>query len=158
MIGKAALALAAGFVLIQFVPYGHDHANPPVLSEPAWDSTFTRAVARRACFDCHSNQTEWPWYASIAPASWLVQSDVERGRTTLNFSEWKRPQLAVEEAPEEVLEEEMPPPAYKLLHADARLSLAERRKLARGLGMILAGAAVDRTGGEEEQEEGEDTD
>ena len=156
IIGKGAVALAVGFVMIQLVPYGHEHTNPPVLGEPAWDSPGTRAVASRACFDCHSNQTEWPWYASIAPASWLVQRDVVRGRATLNFSEWTRPQLAAEEAPEEVLEREMPPRAYELLHPDARLSFSERRELARGLGMTLPGTAAN--GADSEEEEREDTD
>ena len=56
------------FVLLQLVPYGRDHANPPVRQEPAWDAPRTRELAGRACFDCHSNQTLWPWYASVAPS------------------------------------------------------------------------------------------
>ena len=69
-----AFVVLAG--LIQIVPYGHDHANPTVRQEPAWDSPATRAMTVRACYDCHSNQTTWPWYAHVAPVSWLLQRDV----------------------------------------------------------------------------------
>src|ERR671912_535728 len=57
---RAGLVLVLAFVAIQFVPYGRDHVNPPVGAEPSWDSPETRALARQACFDCHSNETEWP--------------------------------------------------------------------------------------------------
>lgn len=86
-IGVVVLLLAA-----QAVDYGRDHANPPVRREPAWDSARTRELAVRACYDCHSNQTVWPWYASVGPASWLIQRDVDVGRRKLNFSEWDRVQ------------------------------------------------------------------
>jgi hypothetical protein len=65
---------------IQVIPYGRSHTNPPVTGEPAWDSPKTRELAVRACYDCHSNQTVWPWYSHIAPISWLVQQDVDEGR------------------------------------------------------------------------------
>src|SRR5690348_15393640 len=87
-----ALALVGIFALMQAVPYGRSHSNPPVTAEPKWNSPQTRALAVRACFDCHSNQTKWRWYSNIAPVSWLVQRDVDGGRGTLNFSEWNRPQ------------------------------------------------------------------
>jgi hypothetical protein len=82
---------------IQLVPYGRDHGNPPVTGEPTWDASETRALVKQACFDCHSNETEWPAYASIAPVSWLVQRDVNEGRAVLNFSEWPRPQQELSE-------------------------------------------------------------
>ena len=77
------------FLLIQLIPYGRDHTNPAVVAEPAWDLPETRALAVRACFDCHSNETIWPWYSNVAPISWLVQRDVDEGREKLNFSEWR---------------------------------------------------------------------
>ena len=61
------LLLAA--VLIQFIPYGHTHTNPPTTKEPAWDSRQTRELVHRACFDCHGNQTTFPWYSHVAPVS-----------------------------------------------------------------------------------------
>jgi hypothetical protein len=81
------ISLIALGILIQLIPYGHDHSNPPVKSEPAWESPATRALAHRACFDCHSDQTGWPWYSNLAPASWLLTNDVMEGRQRLNFSD-----------------------------------------------------------------------
>lgn len=77
--------------LLQVVPFGHEHTNPAVIQEPAWDSPRTRALVKRACFNCHSNETVWPWYSRIAPISWLAQRDVNKGRGSLNFSEWNDP-------------------------------------------------------------------
>jgi hypothetical protein len=140
---RIALGLLGMFLAIQLVPYGRDHTNPPVTGEPAWDAPETRALAKQACFDCHSNETEWPAYASIAPASWLVQRDVNEGRAVLNFSEWTRRQEEAKEAAEEVLEGEMPPAAYMLVHAHARLNAADRDRLAQGLARSL-GVALER--------------
>jgi mono/diheme cytochrome c family protein len=128
--GAAALAVV---LAIQLVPYGRNHANPPVTQEPAWDSPATRQLAKRACFDCHSNETEWPAYASIAPVSWLVQHDVTEGRDVLNFSEWHRPQEGAKDMSEEVLQREMPPAMYRFVHAHARLSATDIEHLANGL-------------------------
>ena len=128
------------FVAIQFVPYGRAHVNPPVGAEPAWDSPETRALAKQACFDCHSNETEWPAYSNVAPASWLIQHDVSEGRAVLNFSEWQQPQEEAKEAPEEVLEGEMPLRMYQLMHAHARLTAADRKRLALGLETTLGRA------------------
>ena len=130
---RIALGLLGAFLAIQLVPYGRAHTNPPVTGEPTWDAPETRALAKQACFDCHSNETTWPAYASIAPASWLVQHDVDEGRAVLNFSEWTSPQEEAKEAAEKVLEGEMPPAAYMLVHAHARLTPADRDRLARGL-------------------------
>ena len=91
------VGLVALFVLIQLVPYGRNHANPPVVKEPEWVSPQTRQLAKRACFDCHSNESVWPWYSNIAPVSWLVQNDVDEGRRRLNFSEWGRPIREIDE-------------------------------------------------------------
>ena len=134
---RISLGLLGAFVAIQLVPYGRAHTNPPVIGEPTWDAPQTRTLAKLACFDCHSNETAWPAYASIAPASWLVQRDVSEGRAVLNFSEWTRPQEEAKDAPEEVLESEMPPSAYTLVHAHARLNAADRARLAQGLAKTL---------------------
>ena len=130
--------LLGGFVLIQLVPYGRDHTNPPVTAEPAWDSPRTRELAKRACFDCHSNETVWPWYSRVAPVSWGLYRDVERGRSKMNFSEW--PQLPAgagaaiaARAAEVVNDGKMSPLRSRLAHADARLSDAEKQELIAGL-------------------------
>jgi hypothetical protein len=120
------------FALIQLVPYGRSHKNPPVVQEPNWDAQ-TRAIAKKACFDCHSNEVVWPWYSNIAPVSWLVQRDVDEARRKLNFSDWSRSPETGEIA--EVLQEgEMPPAQYKLMHPAARLTDAEKQTLIQGLG------------------------
>jgi mono/diheme cytochrome c family protein len=133
------LALGALLLVIQIVPYGRDHENPPVTQEVKWDSARTRELAVGACYDCHSNLTEWPWYSNVAPVSWLVYSDVQEGREKLNFSEWDRPQGEEgDEASEAVREGSMPPLQYKPLHPAGRLSDAEREELARGIEQTLA--------------------
>jgi hypothetical protein len=126
------------FVLAQTVPYGRGHSNPPVTKEPAWDSPRTRALAVDACFDCHSNLTRWPWYSNIAPESWLIQRDVDSGRSTLNFSAWDKPQEAdIGEIVDAVNSGGMPPWYYRLLHSKSRLSKAEKAELIAGLQRTL---------------------
>lgn len=140
---RIGFAVLGTLLAMQLVPYGRDHTNPPVTGEPAWDAPGTRALARQACFDCHSNETVWPAYANIAPASWLVQHDVDEGRAALNFSEWVRPQRDAKEAPKEVREGDMPPIAYTLIHAGARLSAADQERLAQGLAKTVGTGVED---------------
>ena len=136
---RAVVAGVVLFGLIQLVPYGRNHTNPPVTREIAWDSARTRTLAAGACFDCHSNLTTWPWYSNVAPVSWLVYADVMGGRGTLNFSEWDKPQEAdAQEIVEVVHDGSMPPFQYKPLHPAGRLSNAERDALASGLARTLA--------------------
>jgi mono/diheme cytochrome c family protein len=139
---RGSFALLLALVAIQFVPYGHGRANPAIGAEPAWDSPTTRALAKQACFDCHSNETEWPAYSRVAPVSWLIEHDVSEGRAVLNFSEWQRVQKEAKEAREEVLEREMPPAIYQIMHAHARLSDADRERLASGLAATLGRTAA----------------
>jgi len=139
ILGFVTLGVVAIFGLIQLVPYGRNHVNPPIVQEPKWDSPQTRALAVRACFDCHSNETVWPWYSKIAPVSWLVQRDVEEGRESLNFSDIQSADHEFQEAGETVLEGEMPPAQYFPTHPEARLSNAERIQLAQGLDKSLQG-------------------
>jgi len=128
--GAIAVAVFAG---IQLVPYGRDHTNPPVVEEPAWDTPRTRTLFFTACVDCHSNETTWPWYASIAPASWLVTYDVEEGRSHLNVSQWGQGKQHGDEAAGMVREDEMPPWYYRPAHPEAQLSDEETRELIQGL-------------------------
>jgi mono/diheme cytochrome c family protein len=118
---------------IQLLPYGRARTNPPVAAEPAWDRPRTRELFFRACADCHSNETRWPWYSQVAPASWLVQRDVDEAREHFNVSEWGRPRNEGEEAAEELEEGAMPLPRYLRAHPAARLSDAEKQDLVRGL-------------------------
>jgi hypothetical protein len=130
-----AIAIIAVFLLIQLVPYGRNHSNPPVQSEPNWDSPDTRALAKTACFDCHSNETNWGrWYESVAPASWLVQRDVEEGRQWLNFSEWDQggKPREMEEIGESLQNGWMPPSQYLILHPEAKLTQEQINALSTG--------------------------
>lgn len=154
--------LLAGFLLLQLVPYGRAHDNPTVVSEPNWDSPQTRELAQRACFDCHSNETVWPWYSNVAPVSWLVQRHVVEGREHLNFSDWNQNHAEhgdngheAEEVGESVREGEMPPANYLFNHPEARLSDAERAALIAGL---EATAAQSPTAGEASEHTTEDDD
>jgi hypothetical protein len=172
----AAVAL---FVLIQLIPVRgiNGSAFPEEVAADTinWDSLETQQLAQDACFDCHSYQTELPWYGRVAPVSWVVAGHVREGREELNFSTWQ-PDTArgrntnltnhettpdnetnenerdegdededheynnlegrediLEEIREVIYENEMPPRYYMLMHPRARLSEAEKDRLARGL-------------------------
>lgn len=127
------LSLLVLFIAIQFYPYGRNHSNPPITAEPKWDSPQTRELFFRACVDCHSNQTVWPWYSHVAPISWLVQSDVDKGRSHLNVSEWGNKEYDEDEAAEQVRKGKMPLPKYLLLHPRAKLTDEEKQKFIQGL-------------------------
>ena len=125
------IVLAIAFVGIQFVPV--DRENPPVTGEVTAPAQV-KALLKRSCYDCHSNETRWPWYAYVAPVSWLVAEDVEEGREHLNFSEWdklspSRQARLKEEIAEEVAEGEMPLSNYLITHPDAELSDADKALL-----------------------------
>jgi hypothetical protein len=99
-------------------------------------------LAKRACFDCHSNQTRWPWYSHIAPLSWRIQDHVKEGRSEINFNAFrpddKHVAKAAGETAEVVQKQEMPPFDYQLAHPEARLSEAERKELVAGLERTFA--------------------
>jgi hypothetical protein len=134
---KILIGLLLVAIAIQFVPFGHDHSNPPVTKEPSWDSPQTKDLFRRACFDCHSNETGWRWYSYVAPVSWLVGNDVEGGRRHLNFSEWDKPQKHADDVAGMIKSGDMPPWFYLPLHPSAKLSDAEKRALIEGAGKSL---------------------
>lgn len=126
-----ALGIAVFLAVSQFVPV--DRSNSAVETEvPA--SAAVRAILRRACYDCHSNETVWPWYSHVAPISWLVAGDVREGRRELNFSAWNRLPMQqqvkkLKESGKEVMEGEMPPWYYVGMHRDAALSVGDRDSL-----------------------------
>jgi len=127
IIGAGVLVL----LMIQLVP--RPTKNPPVTQDVAAPPR-AESILRRACYDCHSNETRWPWYAQVAPVSWLVVRDVERGRNHLNFSAWDK----YADDPETVIRKlcnidkvihkgTMPLWYYLPAHAQARLSDADRQ-------------------------------
>jgi hypothetical protein len=125
------------FGVMQLIPYGRTHSNPPVSGEPPWDSPRTRELAKRACFDCHSNETRWPWYANVAPMSWVVEFDVEVAREVINFSEWSADWRQIyplaPHSGESVINGGMPTMKYRMAHPEADLTHEETVELARGL-------------------------
>lgn len=136
MIKKLAVVVIVGlavFGLIQLIPYGHDHNNPPVVSEPKWSTPEVRTMVKENCFDCHSNETRWFWYSNIAPASWLIQNDVEEGRGALNFSDWENSGLSLELIVKMVDEGKMPPPQYTIMHPKTRLTGEKKQTFIEGL-------------------------
>lgn len=141
----AAVAIAA--VAIQFIPYGKDHTNPPIISEPTWNSPQTKELFNNACADCHSHQTKYPWYSDVAPISWLLARDIQEGREHFNVSAWgAQKKNEGKEAAKEVREGEMPPWFYLPAHPEAKLSDTEKNELSTGL---------ERTFGKEEAEKEE---
>jgi hypothetical protein len=118
------------FILIQFVPYGRSsHSNPAATNPFKWTDPQAEAIARTSCYDCHSNETKWWWATNIAPFSWLVQHDVDGGRSHLNFSDWNNmPAAAIQQA----VNGEMPPFQYTLIHPGAKLTDAEKQTLVQG--------------------------
>jgi hypothetical protein len=125
------IALVVIFVVLQLIPV--DRSNPTVTREVKWDTPETRALAKRACFDCHSNETVWPWDGYIAPASWLMADHVAEGRSRLNFSEWDKPNTDLGEVTESIKEGQMPLSDYLLMHPNAKLTQAESEALVAGL-------------------------
>lgn len=125
------LVVVIVFAVIQFIPV--DRSNPPV-EEEILASPEVKAILKRACFDCHSNETVWPEYSRVAPISWLLVWDVREGQKELNFSTWnrysqKKRDKNIKEIWKEVEEGEMPPWFYLPLHPEARLSDNDRAVL-----------------------------
>jgi Haem-binding domain len=147
---RAGLGLFAVAVLLQLVPYGRDHTNPPVTQDAPWPDGRARELATTACYDCHSNQTRWPPQSHVAPFSWMVTRDVEQGREALNFSTWfsagDEDDGEADDAAEVVADAEMPPRRYLLVHPDAALSDAERQVLVEALEAMDRARGGDRSG------------
>ena len=118
-------------VLIQLVPA--ERTNPPVESE-LFASDEVKEILSKACYDCHSHETAWPWYSRVAPVSWWVADHVEDGRADLNFSRWplfdfEAQKHLLGEIEEEISQDEMPLKSYRLGHPEARLTDQEKEIL-----------------------------
>ena len=137
---RALILMGLGtFALIQLLPV--ERSNPNRLSQIQASPEILQ-ILRKACYDCHSNETTWPWYSQIAPVSWLVSSDVNEGREELNFSEWlqydeKKRTKKLKEIRSEVIEGEMPPWTYTIMHSDAVLTTTEQELLNRWTTQLL---------------------
>lgn len=133
----AGAALAAGLGALQLIPVAT--VNPPVVKERTMQAKLQPPphileILNKACSNCHSNETRWPWYSKIAPVSWLMSRDVRGARKAMNFSEWtnktgRKPSLALgalTAACADVKSGRMPLPPYRMLHPESRLSDAEK--------------------------------
>ena len=125
---RAGLSLTVTLITIQFIPV--DKSNPPERGAAAAPAE-AQTLLRRACFDCHSNETVWPWYSQFAPASLLIAKDVRKGRKEVNFSAWdnyddRRKARKLKEIAKQVENGGMPLFYYLPLHPGAKLSPAER--------------------------------
>jgi hypothetical protein len=126
------------------------HTNPPITYEIQWDSPQTEALARRACYDCHSHETNYPWYSYVAPMSFLVVNDINEGREHMNFSTGH--ELEGEEMAEAIEEGEMPLPIYLPLHPEANLTSAEKEQLIAGLIATFREGSEQRGSGEDDDD------
>jgi hypothetical protein len=127
----ALLLLGAAVLAIQLVPSGV--SNPPSKGDIAAPPEI-EATLQRSCYDCHSNQTRWPWYSQIAPISWEVARDIEYGRRQVNFSDWgeyypSTRKRKLEWVGRALQQDDMPPRSYQLIHPSSRLSPEARAQL-----------------------------
>jgi hypothetical protein len=125
------LVLMAAFAVCQVIR--PEKSNPPARLDAGLDPTI-KPLLKRVCYNCHSNETVWPWYSYVAPVSWLVSSDVREGRQHVNFSEWGNYSTQVQghkkyQIGQEVAQKAMPPWYYSTMHSEARLSTEEREEI-----------------------------
>jgi hypothetical protein len=133
---RRVVTIAIGAVLVflavaQLFPVDRD--NPPIAADLAAPPAI-KGLLRSSCYNCHSNETRWPAYARVAPVSWLVASDVHQGRRELNFSDWgllasRRQRKELQESRKEILDGDMPPLLYRVLHPEARMSAQQRQRV-----------------------------
>ena len=125
------ITVVTGLFIIILAGFPGSKTNPPVKGVVAWDSPRTQELFKRGCANCHSNETEWPWYSNFGPSSWLVIHNVNEAREKFNISNLNMGEA--ESAWKEVKKEEMPPWDYLLLHPEAHFTEIERSDLVRGL-------------------------
>jgi hypothetical protein len=140
LLATAVLIVLAGSQILSVdMRANTDVTSTPAIGISAFGSQATipasvQLIFQNACLDCHSNQTRWPWYSRIPPASWLVERDVDHGRRAMNLSEWKtqtgnravRIAGFLTAACADVQSGRMPPPQYRLIHHEANLSTADK--------------------------------
>lgn len=129
-----AIVLVLGLIVIQFIPFGIPESkagNDSTIVSSGLMSDQVHLLLRKSCFDCHSDQTELPWYSRVAPVSWLLANHINEGKEHLNFSEWegysKREKTGrLEDIKDEVESGGMPLKSYLLMHPGAKLSPEEK--------------------------------
>ncbi|HYO88449.1 MAG TPA: heme-binding domain-containing protein [Candidatus Limnocylindrales bacterium] len=136
LIGLAVVVVIIGaLVLVGSVAVAH--SNPEVTHTIAWDSPQTEQLVRAACFDCHSNETVWPWYSYVAPMAFLVSHDVDEGRAEMNLSTGRG--VEGDEMVEQIRRGLMPPQSYVVLHPSAGLTDAQKTQIIDGITATFGG-------------------
>ena len=133
---RIIIALTAVVVGMQLIPV--KRTNPAVVSDFDGPSEV-KAILKHSCYDCHSNETEWPWYSYVAPVSWIVAHDVKEGREHLNFSNWEPLKDIIwihQKICAEVSDGEMPLKAYLIAHPEAKISSEELAVLKAWAGLL----------------------
>ncbi len=136
---KIILSLIAVLIIIQFIRPEKNQsaaAAPDDLFANYQSPDSIKSLIKAACYDCHSNNTHYPWYAEIQPVAWWLNDHIEEGKGEFNFSEFasypaKKADHKMEELLEMVKEEEMPLQSYTIIHEDSRLSESQRRAITR---------------------------
>jgi Haem-binding domain len=136
---KVLLVLLAAFVIIQFFRPAKNTASGPEayakdISKVHAVPADVQLILQKACNDCHSNNTEYPWYSNIQPVAWWLNDHVQEGKKELNFSEFagynlRRQYHKLEEVEEQVKEGEMPLSSYTVIHKEAKLTETEKNAL-----------------------------
>ncbi len=137
MIKKIVIGCIALLVIIQFIRI--DKTNPAVVIENDFivqtnPPEHIQTILKTSCYDCHSNESTYPWYTNVAPISWWVKQHINEAREELNFSEWgtfnaKRQKHKLEECFEMIEENEMPLPSYLIVHSEAKLTTEQKNEL-----------------------------
>jgi len=152
---RSFVVLVVVFLGLQLVPV--DRHNPPVVADIVAPDEV-KGILKRACYDCHSNETRWPWYSYIAPGSWLMARDVEEGRNAVNFSEWgdyfdetDTAFMFQDECWDEIESGEMPLWFYLPLHPEAKLNDEDIATLKRWWGEEIEEEVAEDEAGEESE-------
>lgn len=128
VIKVVSVLIFLALVGIQFVTV--ERTNPPVTGD-IQAPPQVKEILKKSCYDCHSNETKWPWYSYVAPVSWLVSNDVEQGRRHLNFSDWEKyssnkKSESKKEIWEEVRDDKMPMAIYTYSHPSSKLDITQK--------------------------------
>jgi hypothetical protein len=134
---KILIALLGVFIIIQFIKPDKnqsDAVTPNDIFANFQSADSTKQLIRTACYDCHSNNTVYPWYAEIQPLAWWLADHVKEGKSELNFSEFasykpKKADHKLEEVIEMIQEGEMPLKSYTLIHDSAKLSDGQKKAI-----------------------------
>ncbi len=126
--------LLVGFVVIQFIPTVRNESDEILPSDISLTYDVHEkvlSILKSSCYDCHSNTTDYPWYNKIQPLSWMLESHIKRGKKELNFSEFgaysvRKQKSKLKSIANQIEDEEMPLPAYSIIHKDAILTHSEQ--------------------------------